>query len=150
MFLLGWLIFGRWKDAQEIFPEVSIIYPLEYHSKFWKHTALGPTGGCAQDFTGFNAFGNTQMYLTPFMYDPSAPHGEENYLKKPGDGLKILGRGEVHRNTVTQQLHTQTRRAPTVVSLLWSGSNLRLLLVGGLVAFFLIFPFILGFDYHPN
>ena len=31
----------------------------------------------AQDFTGFNAFGNTQMYLTPFMYDPSAPHGEE-------------------------------------------------------------------------
>eukprot|EP00435_Cladocopium_sp_Y103_P069223 s645_g32.t3 len=30
-----------------------------------------------EDFTGFNAFGNTQMYLTPFMYDPSAPHGQE-------------------------------------------------------------------------
>eukprot|EP00434_Breviolum_minutum_P020657 symbB.v1.2.018214.t1/scaffold1445.1/size118272/5 len=35
-----------------------------------------------EDFTGFNAFGNAQMYLTPFMYDPSAPlnYGEEGDL----------------------------------------------------------------------
>ncbi|CAL1125674.1 unnamed protein product, partial [Cladocopium goreaui] len=42
-----------------------------------KDPAAEPQRCSKDDFTGFNAFGNTQMYLTPFMYDPSAPHGEE-------------------------------------------------------------------------